>query len=57
MLLCYAQFYESRLSRVEKPQGSVVNFGSEASMRGNVGQASYAAAKEAIRGLSRVSSQ
>lgn len=35
-------------------QGTVINFGSGAGLFGNKGQASYAAAKEAIRGLSRV---
>src|SRR5690606_38190898 len=34
--------------------GSVVNFGSGAGLQGLEFQASYAAAKEAIRGLSRV---
>lgn len=34
--------------------GSIVNFGSGAAMNGSLYQASYAAAKEAIRGLSRV---
>ncbi|MBO2461383.1 SDR family NAD(P)-dependent oxidoreductase [Actinomadura violacea] len=34
--------------------GSIVNFGSAAGMEGQPNQASYAAAKEAIRGLSRV---
>lgn len=35
-------------------QGSVINFGSGAGLFGNFGQGSYAAAKEGIRGLSRV---
>ena len=35
-------------------QGSIINFASGAGLFGNYGQASYAAAKEAIRGLSRV---
>lgn len=39
---------------LEKTRGSVVNFGSGAGLSGNVNEASYAAAKEAIRGLSRV---
>lgn len=34
--------------------GSVINFASGAGLFGNVGQCSYAAAKEGIRGLSRV---
>lgn len=37
-----------------KTQGSVVNFGSGAGLSGNANEASYAAAKEGIRGLSRV---
>ncbi len=39
---------------LKKTKGSVVNFGSGAGLSGNVNEASYAAAKEAIRGLSRV---
>ena len=39
---------------LKKAKGSVVNFGSGAGLSGNVNEASYAAAKEAIRGLSRV---
>lgn len=35
-------------------QGSVINFASGAGIRGNVNQAAYAAAKEAVRGISRV---
>lgn len=35
-------------------QGSVINFASGAGIRGNVHQAAYAAAKEAVRGISRV---
>lgn len=35
-------------------QGSVINFGSGAGLFGNFGQSSYAAAKEGVRGLSRV---
>ncbi len=37
-----------------KNGGSIVNFGSGAALNGQKDQASYAAAKEAIRGLSRV---
>ena len=37
-----------------KTQGSVINFASGAGLFGNYGQCSYAAAKEGIRGLSRV---
>lgn len=39
---------------LKKTKGSVVNFGSGAGLSGNANEASYAAAKEAIRGLSRV---
>lgn len=39
---------------LKKNGGSIVNFGSGAAMNGSLYQASYAAAKEAIRGLSRV---
>lgn len=39
---------------LKKAQGSIVNFGSGAALQGSRFQASYAAAKEAIRGLSRV---
>ena len=37
-----------------KTQGSVINFASGAGLFGNYGQCAYAAAKEGIRGLSRV---
>ncbi|MCL4675419.1 MAG: SDR family oxidoreductase [Pararhodobacter sp.] len=37
-----------------KTKGSIVNFGSGSALYGQKNQASYAAAKEAIRGLSRV---
>ncbi len=39
---------------LKETQGSVINFGSGAGLSGNFGQGSYAAAKEGIRGLSRV---
>lgn len=39
---------------LKKNKGAVVNFGSGSAISGNVGQSSYVAAKEAIRGLSRV---
>ena len=39
---------------LKETQGSVVNFASGAGLFGNFGQGSYAAAKEGIRGLSRV---
>ena len=46
MRACYPYLKESR--------GSVINFASGAGLFGNAGQSSYAAAKEGIRGLSRV---
>jgi NAD(P)-dependent dehydrogenase (short-subunit alcohol dehydrogenase family) len=39
---------------LKETKGSVINFASGAGLFGNYGQCSYAAAKEAIRGLSRV---
>ncbi|UJF16281.1 SDR family oxidoreductase [Jeotgalibaca sp. MA1X17-3] len=39
---------------LKKSKGSVINFASGSAMKGMAKQASYAAAKEAIRGLSRV---
>lgn len=39
---------------LKKSAGSIVNFGSGAALQGSRFQASYAASKEAIRGLSRV---
>ena len=39
---------------LKETKGSVVNFASGAGLFGNYGQCSYAAAKEGIRGLSRV---
>ncbi|MBQ9747496.1 MAG: SDR family oxidoreductase [Clostridia bacterium] len=46
MKACYPYLKESR--------GSIINFASGAGLFGNYGQCSYAAAKEGIRGLSRV---
>lgn len=46
MKACYPHLKESK--------GSVINFASGAGITGKVGQSSYAAAKEGIRGLSRV---
>jgi len=46
MKACYPYLKESK--------GSVINFASGAGLFGNYGQCSYAAAKEGIRGLSRV---
>ena len=39
---------------LKKTQGSVINFASGAGLFGNFGQSAYAAAKEGVRGLSRV---
>lgn len=52
----YAAFYYMRACYpyLKESQGSVINFASGAGLFGNAGQASYAAAKEGIRGLSRV---
>lgn len=52
----YAAFYfmKACYPYLKETQGSVINFASGAGLFGNMGQASYAAAKEGIRGLSRV---
>lgn len=52
----YAAFYYMKACypHLAKTQGSVINFASGAGLFGNYGQCSYAAAKEGIRGLSRV---
>lgn len=52
----YAAFYYMKTCypHLAKTQGSVINFASGAGLFGNYGQCSYAAAKEGIRGLSRV---
>lgn len=52
----YATFYYMRecYPYLKETQGSVINFASGAGLFGNAGQCSYAAAKEGIRGLSRV---
>ena len=47
-------FMKASYPELKKSKGSIVNFGSGAALNGQSGQASYAAAKEAIRGLSRV---
>ena len=39
---------------LQKTKGSIINFASGAGLFGRVGQSSYAAAKEGIRGMSRV---
>ena len=51
----YATFYYMKACypHLAKTKGSVINFASGAGLFGHVGQASYAAAKEGIRGLSR----
>lgn len=48
------QFMNAAYPELRKSQGSIVNFCSGAAINGQIDQGSYAAAKEAIRGLSRV---
>ena len=52
----YATFFYMKecFPYLEKTHGSVINFASGAGLFGKLGQASYAAAKEGSRGLSRV---
>ena len=52
----YAAFYymQACYPYLKKAKGSVINFASGAGLFGNYGQSAYAAAKEGIRGLSRV---
>lgn len=52
----YATFYymQACYPYLAKSKGSVINFASGAGLFGNYGQCAYAAAKEGIRGLSRV---
>ena len=52
----YAAFYYMKACYpyLKQTRGSVINFASGAGLFGNFGQCSYAAAKEGIRGLSRV---
>ena len=52
----YAAFYYMKACYpyLKESQGSVINFASGAGLFGNFGQCAYAAAKEGIRGLSRV---
>ena len=52
----YATFHYMQAAYPElvKTKGSVINFASGAGLFGNFGQCSYAAAKEGIRGLTRV---
>ncbi|WP_289041149.1 SDR family oxidoreductase [uncultured Aliiroseovarius sp.] len=47
-------FMQAAHPELAKNSGAIVNFGSGAALYGQPNQASYAAAKEAIRGLSRV---
>ncbi|NGX82898.1 SDR family oxidoreductase [Aequorivita sp. KMM 9714] len=47
-------FMKAAYPELKKHKGSIVNFGSGAGLLGQKNQGSYAAAKEAIRGLSRV---
>ncbi|WP_417370926.1 SDR family NAD(P)-dependent oxidoreductase [Gelidibacter japonicus] len=47
-------FMKAAYPELKKTKGAIVNFGSGAALLGQKNQASYAAAKEAIRGLSRV---
>lgn len=52
----YASFYFMRAAypHLKESKGSVINFASGAGLFGKLGQSSYAAAKEGIRGMSRV---
>ena len=52
----YAAFYYMKAAYpyLAESKGSVINFASGAGLFGNFGQCAYAAAKEGIRGLSRV---
>ncbi len=52
----YATFYYMKAcyEALKETKGSVINFASGAGLFGNYGQCSYAAAKEGVRGLSRV---
>lgn len=55
----YASFYYMKASfpYLKESEGSIINLGSAAGIAGLEGFASYAAAKEAIRGLSRVAAR
>jgi NAD(P)-dependent dehydrogenase (short-subunit alcohol dehydrogenase family) len=52
----YAAFYymQACYPYLKETEGSIINFASGAGLFGNYGQCAYAAAKEGIRGLSRV---
>lgn len=45
---------QAALPHLKKTKGKIINFASGAGIKGDVNQGSYAAAKEAIRGISRV---
>lgn len=55
----YATFFYMKhaFPHLKKAQGKVINFASGAGISGTIGQASYAAAKEGIRALSRVAAR
>lgn len=52
----YGSFYYMKYAypHLKKTEGTVINFASGAGLFGNFGQCAYAAAKEGIRGLTRV---
>ncbi len=52
----YPTFYlmKAALPYLKESKGNIINFASGAGLKGDATQASYAAAKEAIRGISRV---
>jgi len=52
----YPTFYlmQAALSHLKESKGNVINFASGAGLEGHTTQGAYAAAKEAIRGISRV---
>lgn len=52
----YPTFYlmQAALPHLKESKGTVINFASGAGLNGDVNQGSYAAAKEAIRGITRV---
>lgn len=55
----YPTFYlmQAALPYLKESKGKIINFASGAGIKGNVAQASYAAAKEAIRAISRVAAR
>lgn len=52
----YATFYlcQMVIPHLKETQGNIINFGSGAAVKGDKNQGSYVAAKEAIRGITRV---